>query len=462
MKAFRAFLRSTHTADDGVSLIEVIVAMMIFAIISVGVAYSLLSAFSLTNDSRSRAVATNLAAQEIDLDRSAADIFALSSTPENLPKTVRVPSGTGIAYSIERDVSWVYNSGTDVDCNASAASSLLYKRIHVSVTWPKMIGAPVVSDTVFAPSSKISVDTLGTILVSTKSATGAAVSGVTVSVSPNPGSVPAVTDVMGCSYVLKVPPGTYAVTVTKSNSVDPLQNTAPSRTVTVTAGASTSAGFTYDDAGTVGMSYPTSGSVQAPNNLVDTFVSSNGVYNTTATTPSSVKLFPSTEYDSFPGAFVAKTDSNAGCLSPDPGHWPDTTDAQGHTLRASAPSTVRFPAKGAATVPRFPMGSVTVTNTAGTTSDFTLVATSAASGVGGDPGCSGKPQKLTFANKLNKSKGSQQTLVLPYGSWTLAWGTSATPTTLVPSASLSAPSGATGTKIGLLGVFTLDPRVVVP
>ncbi|MCH3110243.1 prepilin-type N-terminal cleavage/methylation domain-containing protein, partial [Listeria monocytogenes] len=53
----------SRTSESGVSMIEVIVAMMIFAIISVGVSYSLLSAFTITNDSRSRAVATNLAAQ---------------------------------------------------------------------------------------------------------------------------------------------------------------------------------------------------------------------------------------------------------------------------------------------------------------------------------------------------------------------------------------------------------------
>ncbi|MFF1634505.1 prepilin-type N-terminal cleavage/methylation domain-containing protein [Leifsonia sp. NPDC058248] len=461
MKALRASLRTARDPEAGVSLIEVIVAMMIFAIISVGVAYALLSSFAITNDSRSRAVATNLAAQEIDLDRSAADIFALQSTLDTAPKTVQVPSGAGITYSIERDVSWVYNSGSDVDCNASAASSLLYKRIHVSITWPKMVGAPVVADTLFAPSSKISVDTLGTILVSTKSATGAPVSGVSVSVSPNPGSTPVATDIMGCSYVVKVPAGTYTVSISKAGFIDPLQKLAPSRTVTVTAGTSTSAGFTYDQAGTVGLTYP-SGGVQIPNNLIDTFSSSNGVYSSPATTPSSLQLFPSTQYDAFAGAFVAKTDTNAGCISPDSGQWPDTTDGLGHTLSAPAPQTISFDAGANISAQRFPMGTVTVTNVAGTLNNLFLVATSAAPFVAGDPGCTGKPQSLAFTTTLGKSKGSNLTLALPYGAWTLAWGTSANPTTVVPSSNLSAPSGATGTKIGLAGAFTLDPRVVVP
>src|SRR3954451_20043030 len=108
MKALRSVLRRLPAEDSGVSLIEVLVAMMIFAIISVGVAYSLLSAFTLTGDSRSRAVATNLAAQEVDLDRSTADFFALQSTVT--AKQVHVPAGTGVVSSISRTVNLVYNS----------------------------------------------------------------------------------------------------------------------------------------------------------------------------------------------------------------------------------------------------------------------------------------------------------------------------------------------------------------
>ena len=49
--------------DAGLSLVEVIVAMMVFTIISIGVAYTITNSLVLTRDSRARAVATNLAAQ---------------------------------------------------------------------------------------------------------------------------------------------------------------------------------------------------------------------------------------------------------------------------------------------------------------------------------------------------------------------------------------------------------------
>lgn len=462
MKTLKSTLRRIRTSESGVSLIEVIVAMMIFAIISVGVSYSLLSAFTITNDSRSRAVATNLAAQEIDLDRSAADFFGLVST--TTPKLVQVPAGTGLTYSISRTVSLVYGSGGDVDCNSSSASSMLYKRIHVAITWPKMIGTAVVADTLLAPSTKISIDTLGTILVSTRTSAGAPLAGVTVAVSPNPGSTPTPTDSLGCGYVLKVPPGTYSVQVSKTGYIDPFQNQTPSKTVTVNAGQSTSAGFTLDKYGTVGWSYQSTSGAALPNNLVTSFMSTYGVYQTPATTPTTAQLYPSTEYDVVAGSYVPTTGPGTGCPSVNPAAWPSYTNTAGKTVAAAAPASVSFPPGPTGTVPAgtLGMGAITITNPTAQTTNLYVVATSAASFVSGDPGCTGAPQSITFGQILGKAKSSTVTIALPYGAWTLKIGTSATPTTAVASTSLSVPTGASGVTIASSGAFTFDPRVVQP
>lgn len=462
MSALLARLRSIRTSESGVSLIEVIVAMMIFAIISVGVAYSLLSAFTLTGDSRARAVATNLAAQEIDLDRSGGNLFQLFSTDTD--KQVQVPPGTGAVYSIKRVVSWAYASGSDVDCNASAASSILYKRVRVSVTWPNMIGPAVVSDTVIAPSSKISVDALGTILVSTRSAAGTPVAGIGVSVSPDPGSVPSATDLMGCSYVLKVPAGTYTVTASQSAYLDPTQNPAPSKIVTVKAGQSTSAGFTYDKAGAVGWSWPSSNGVKVPTTAAVSFLGTYGVWSTPATAPTSAQVFPSTGYDIVAGAYAASTDANPGCRSPNPGDWPQYTSAGKVYAAPAAPTVTVAPGQTpAVNIGTLPMGSITVTNPTSQSANLSLRAVSTTPFVTGDPGCTGTPQTIDFApGVLGKSANSKVTIVLPYGAWTLKYGTSTTPTTSVPASWLSIPTGATGVTVGSGGAFTLDPRVVKP
>src|SRR4051812_26204520 len=100
-------------ADDGMSLIEVVVAMMIFALVAAGVAYSTIIVARITDDTGSRQVATNLATTEIDYIRSLQDPFLI----KNDKKTVTVGA---INYYIVRQVSWVDAAGTDVGCGTGS------------------------------------------------------------------------------------------------------------------------------------------------------------------------------------------------------------------------------------------------------------------------------------------------------------------------------------------------------
>ncbi|MES1169545.1 MAG: type II secretion system protein, partial [Leifsonia sp.] len=70
--------RTTETRESGFTLIEVLIAMMVFGIISVLVAYSLTLSMTLTRSSRGSEVAANLAAQQIDTARSAKDVFSVT------------------------------------------------------------------------------------------------------------------------------------------------------------------------------------------------------------------------------------------------------------------------------------------------------------------------------------------------------------------------------------------------
>ena len=70
--------RSTHDSrDQGFTLIEVLVAMVVFGILSVLVVYLLTTAMTLTRTNRSSEVAANLAAQVIDQARAATDVFSV-------------------------------------------------------------------------------------------------------------------------------------------------------------------------------------------------------------------------------------------------------------------------------------------------------------------------------------------------------------------------------------------------
>ena len=230
MRTFRARLRpglGSDTAPDtapegGFSLVEVLIAMMVFAILSIGVAYSLLSVLAMTKEGRAREMATNLAAQEIDLDRSAKDVFTLGDS------TRTVSNALG-SFIVKRTTQWVSGAGEGNGCG-SGTGVLQYKRINVSVTWDGMrAGAlPVRTDTQLAPKNVINDPALGTIIVSTLTAGGAGSAGISVSAAPTPGVAGntavavtgAATNAQGCSYLLKVVPGTYDVTVSRAGYID--------------------------------------------------------------------------------------------------------------------------------------------------------------------------------------------------------------------------------------------------
>ena len=64
MRALRDRLRRRN--EGGFTIAEVMVALMIFALMSIGVIYSVISMLQISRDARNRQVAANLAAQEID------------------------------------------------------------------------------------------------------------------------------------------------------------------------------------------------------------------------------------------------------------------------------------------------------------------------------------------------------------------------------------------------------------
>jgi prepilin-type N-terminal cleavage/methylation domain-containing protein len=455
VRSFPARLRSVIASDTapegGFSLIEVLIAMMVFAVLSVGVAYSLLSVLAMTKEGRARQMATNLAAQEIDLDRSAKDVFTLGDST----RTVTNADGS---FVVKRTTQWVSGAGEGNGCG-SGTGVLQYKRINVSVTWDGMrAGAsPVRTDTQLAPKNLINDPALGTIIVATLAAGGAGSAGVSVSATPTAG-VPgntavsvtgAATNAQGCSYLLKVVPGTYDVTVSRAGYIDNGQvpTSTKATNIAVTAGTSASAGFVFDLAGSFSVTYAsnaTAGTVQFPSNLDTTFLSTAGVYVSAATAAAAsrtLQLFPFPGgYAVMAGKYVAPSQSSPGCISVDPEAWPEAPALTASTRTLSTTTT----AAG------LPMGLLTLSGAAGK-----FVTAVSATGTGaGDPGCT-VPMTYTFDALATAGK-----IALPYGSWTLFTGSSKGAKTTALSASsiaVTAPSAVSATT----GVATLDPRTVV-
>jgi prepilin-type N-terminal cleavage/methylation domain-containing protein len=477
VKSLRSRLQSPTDPEAGFTIIEIIVAMMIFAIIAVGVAASLTSSLVLTRDARSREVAANLAAQDIDVVRSTSDITkVLPLNPGDPGSTVVVD---GLTYTITRDVKWVTSGGGDASCG-TGDGSLQFKHINTRVTWAgRSAAVPAIqADTIVSPNGRITSPDTGTILVSVVGANGAGMSGVTVTIAPaavNPNGAqtvdpaPAATDVQGCSYALKVAPGNYDITISSPSGAyvnENQQTTVTKASMPLIAGDTIEADFQYDKAlqvdATFASNVGTSGIWFASNMKVD-WAGENAIYQPTIAVPSSNKLVHfqlhpfANGYWAFTGDYVAakmNPDGTAApsCLSPDPGQW--TANASGVVGRRTAQVTT------ITTSVSIPMGVVKASNlTISTPSTNRYLTAVVAPAANGDPGCSTTPaMTYKFTTKITTTSVN---LALPFGTWMLFTGTSVgATTTAVTGANVSLPSGSVAPTSA--GVFTLDPRVIAP
>jgi prepilin-type N-terminal cleavage/methylation domain-containing protein len=450
--------------DHGFTLIEVLVAMVVFGILSVLVAYLLTSAMTLTRSNRASEVAANLAAQAIDQARSATNVFSVVSG-------VTTSTVDGTTYTVTRSAGWLTNAGTASDCGTSGL--LQNKTLNVAVTWSGMrAGAsPVQASTLLAPAGPINDPTTGTIIVHVRDAAGAGVPGVPIAVtvdgtiSPNTATTvspaPPATDIDGCSYVLKVVPGSYVVTIgsagdgrISSDQQQPLKLSVP-----VTAGQSSVLDKQYDTAATPKLTLAPGApaATMFPTNLTVTYVPQGDAYTAQVTkttvagvTTTSTPLFPfSSGYQAFAGSYTSvgpATGASPVCLSVDPAQW-TIPNASGNVGVRSDPVIGVAPGS---------IGTVTMKLVTVTTSSKWLVAVSAVAVASiGDPGCS-TGMRMNFA----QSSGSSATIALPYGSWKLYAlsnsGDSLTTSALVDSSKIALPAGSPAFTSA--NVFTLDPR----
>lgn len=474
MTGIRRFFTIAHRDDRGLGLPEMLVAMVIFALISTGVLYGLLAMLQLSRESRAIQVASNLAAEEIDLVRDVDDIFSLVDAT----RTVEL---NGDEYEVRRIARWVSDPALDLDCG-SGGQPLRYKRVAVEVRWDNMrdTNNPVSSFTIVDPDSRINDPSLGTILVNVINAAGTGTAGIGVSASPaSPangaqplGETPDPTDAQGCTYVLKVTPGNYNVRLGTTGYVDADQNPTPTRIVGVEAGSAGSAGFLYDRASTFTVNFasnrPAGPVPLLPRDMVTTFVSTYGVHNAAPAQPSPLTnprraytLFPfSSGYDVIPGTYIEPSDSGAGCVNVDPASWEPRADG-GQTFVGQRSGPVAAEPGGSATID-VPMGIVDLS--IGTADANRYIR--AQSIDSGGPGCAVVQNFVFDRGSSTGARSNPQRIALPFGTWRFFTGSgSSSQTTVVPGLGITpVTQGAVSSSlIGalLVGTVTLDPRTVL-
>jgi len=468
MKRFQSAvqrMRAQASDDAGISIVEVVAAIMIFALLSIGLAQGLVTSVRLAGDQKHRITALSLAASDIDLVRGKT-AFAIDSDDYDTEID-------GTVYTITRSVEWVDANGNDVSCGTGSGTKLRVLRVNVDVTWAGQVRpiSPVNFDTVVAPDGSLHDEDLAVLLISVNGADGTGVAGLDVALTATTslptGTIvptPTKTNSHGCSYAIGVPPASYNVSVSKANYISSDQvATTVVKSITLAAGATASTNFVFDRAG----SFPVT--LVAPNGANPSPVKfattapitvSGGRGQQTVSRASVLALFPWLDgYSLIYGAYTPQSIDGAadpalnaldGCQSPNPSTW-GAVVIDGTALNAGVtPSAVALPAQTAAmTALGVGYTQVKFANGYQTNRTVTAVTTAAPNSDVGDPGC-GATLTYTFTG-INEG----DVLALPFGTWKLSSVTSS-----VDRLNEAKPlSNAAGYPMPGAKIVTLDPRL---
>jgi len=407
MRTLRDRLRRRD--DDGFTIAEVMVALVIFALMSTGSIFATISMLQITRDARNRQVAANLAAQEIDAVR------AISDPTTVVDRSFDPSPQNGTAFHVNRSVSWSALPVSDQDgqtCGQGQQRTVA--DVTVTVTWQGMRAqtSPVVSNTLLTVQDLNPDRGTGSVNATVLDGSGVGVAGVRVQA----GHVSGITDARGCVILLHVQTGTMDVTASKPGYVDQNGIAAPAKSTAVSGGNAVDVSFQLGWATHVSVhsaagyveSYGTSpyglrpgysgNQVRAFAALPVTFTNSN-IDNLKTVLPSSstmvgtVDLFPfASGYSVFAG----------DCDQSDPRYWYPGGQAD--------VTPFATPAGGQATA-YVPMGVVLL-------SDLGAAVVLTATPVG-QTGCAAS--QYTFGSADGYTIAGPAAIALPYGSWKLSY-----------------------------------------
>lgn len=261
--------------DSGVSLMEVMVAMLLFAVVSSGVIGMLNLSVKETRDGRNRVQAAQLAARELEIARnkftstavgSGADSLVLNAVanPDSRTQAAGPPRVIdGTPYTIVRTAQWTgASSAAGVSaCDSGATDRLTYLHVRVQVTWPQMGRTPpVTSDTILTPPAGMTTATpSGHIAVKVVNAAGGPQPGVTITVSRSGFSRSGTTSADGCAIFAFLTPASYTTVVSSTGLVGTYVDQSGASSVTsligVTAGTLQKQTYSYDRAASLSFTY---------------------------------------------------------------------------------------------------------------------------------------------------------------------------------------------------------------
>lgn len=251
--AVRGF-RARAAAEDGVTLVEILVSAVILIIIITGVFRAFDASQHISGFEQQRSQAQAIAQQDED------NIRALPvATLDGLNKTYNTTVGK-TTYKVVEQAQFQSEATGSSACSAHGSADVI--KTTSTVSWaPGITTGP---SHVITASSIVSTPAGGALIVQILDANGNPVSGTTVTATgpasdPTPTNTSLTSGPDGCAIFAGLQGGTYTVTAAQTGYVDPNGNTSASAQETVVEGTSVPTGFQLDKAGTVSANFVATG-----------------------------------------------------------------------------------------------------------------------------------------------------------------------------------------------------------
>ena len=420
--------------DQGFAMVELMVAMVVFALLAAGVLAGLNMANATGRGNRLRVVAANLAASQIEAVRN----YDVSLLVDGLSCPMWAgppPCGKtwveADAFYVEQNVQAVQSDAASSVCDSPSGKKLGYKRITVQVHWDTMGTIPPVrTDTLMTLGANGPDPNKANVAVKVRDRNALPQKAVLVSISP--GGVSQQTGDDGCVVFANLNPGTtYTTTLNTTGYVNPNGVATPAQSVgPLSAGEVFKVDFDYDQSSQLSLSVNTQDSAYpVPSALLKVLPVTLGSTTLWATTDYRQLFLDCTSAGATAGACITPT----GTPRQLPDLYPVAYSAWSGACPDADPGQSSRPAPIVLTPGQTVTGAVDTEAIKITTVDQTTSAVVPNTDVYAVPSC-GSPATYYLVGSSDASGNLQ--VSLPWGGWNLSTassGTNATTISLGPS-----------------------------
>jgi len=335
-------LSGVHGTDEGLSLIEVIVAITLFALVSGATAAMLLTGIGVSRDARNRTAASQAATESLELARKTATTTFTQLTAPSVPVVKTINS---VPFTVTQTATFIPKNAVATSCSATSqggnSSVQPVLLVTETVTWPRMDRtAPVTVSTTLTPPIGAYPSGTGGVDVKVIDSKGKPVAGVPITLT---GATPTSmsTNAAGCAYAAFLTPGNYTVSANAPGYVDNQEQAISSQTAGVVNGQPVSLTFYYDLSATIAAVLDTTvaPATGLPITLGNSGLAGTGSYSFAPGVTTLTPVYPYSSYGIWAGrcpeAYPAAVD-----LGSNPLYSPSTVKAVTPVIGASVAVTV--------------------------------------------------------------------------------------------------------------------------